>query len=48
MSRGYFCDFNVYTGKSPPSEGEELGDFGLGEWVVLELTVSKGWKLSQL
>ena len=35
---GYFCDFNVYTGKSPPSEGEELGDFGLGERVVLELT----------
>ena len=33
---GYFCDFEVYTGRAV--DGEMTSDFGLGEWVVLELT----------
>ena len=38
---GYFCDFEVYTGRG--IDGERTTDFGLGERVVLELTtVSEG------
>ena len=33
---GYFCDFEVYTGRA--TDGETTSDFGLGERVVLELT----------
>ena len=33
---GYFCDFNVYTGKT--ESGEEGVEHGLGEKVVLQLS----------
>ena len=42
---GYFCDFDVYTGRSPDRESNEVG---LGERVVLELTVSERWALPDL
>ena len=35
---GYFCDFNVYTGRPSSADGEEQSELGLGERVVLELT----------
>ena len=35
---GYFCDFNVYTGRPSSADGEEQSELGLGEQVVLELT----------
>ncbi|CAI8014321.1 Chimeric ERCC6-PGBD3 protein, partial [Geodia barretti] len=33
---GYFCDFEVYTGRAV--DGDTTSEFGLGERVVLELT----------